>query len=194
MVSFVNSMTGQVLGIVMAARMTSLIRSVGADWMARRIQRSTWRELAQLAAGRLDIQRGDAHVARTVDRIGLLTQRMAQSPNTLPSTDALHELRMSADITALRRAQATLPRASAQAVTAVLADIAALFRQRLKHTGADQPAPRLDRLDTALRQVMNLPNAMPNQRPAVAALVGLRRNLFRQAPALSNAFPTETTP
>ena len=194
LVSFINSMTGQVLGIVMAARMTGLIRSVGTDWMARRIQRSTWRELAQLAAGRLDVTRGDAHVARTVDRIGLLAQRMAQSTQALPSTDALHELRMSADITALRRAQSTLPQAPAQAITAVLTDIATLFRQRLRNPADDRPASLLHQLDSALSLVMALPNAKPDHRPTVAALVGLRRNLFRHAPAPLTSPQTETTP
>ena len=42
--SYLNSMSGQLAGIFVAARVTRLMRSVGADWSARRIQRATWRE------------------------------------------------------------------------------------------------------------------------------------------------------
>eukprot|EP01032_Pedospumella_encystans_P004018 gene4018-4755_t len=48
-VSFINSMLGQVFGVVAAAFVTRLVRSVGADWSARRIQRATWRELGEMA-------------------------------------------------------------------------------------------------------------------------------------------------
>ena len=35
--SYVNSMSGQLAGIFVAARVTRLMRSVGADWSARRV-------------------------------------------------------------------------------------------------------------------------------------------------------------
>ncbi len=47
LVSFINSMLAQLAGIGAAAVFTRLLRSVSADWTARRLLRAGWRELAQ---------------------------------------------------------------------------------------------------------------------------------------------------
>ncbi|WP_201501083.1 FUSC family protein, partial [Klebsiella oxytoca] len=80
--SFVNSSIGQVLGGATAAVVTALVRSVSAEWSARRIQRRTWRELGRLPR-EADPAQARLHAARVLDRIGLLAPRIAQAGGTV---------------------------------------------------------------------------------------------------------------
>ncbi|MDR6214219.1 FUSC family protein [Paracidovorax wautersii] len=188
LVSFANSMVGQVLGVVAAARVTRLVRSVGADWSARRIQRATWRELADMAAAPRLQDAGDAYAVRMLDRIGLLAPRIAQTGGSLEgviAADALQDLRMGADIVALQRTRTQLPPGSASGVAALLAEVSAFFRSRANGVAHASP-PLLARIDTALAGALDPAAAHRSTgwRAAVAALVGLRRNLFPAAPAV----------
>ena len=182
LVSYINFMTGQVLGLVAAARITRLVRSVGANWSARRIQRATWRELGEMAGAPRLQAAGDAYAVRMLDRIGLLAPRIAQADGTLEGMvahDAMLDLRMGADIVALQRTRAHLP---AEAVAQVLADIAAFFRGRAGGQGEGaRPPALLARIDAALSGVLGASDTSPEWRSAVTALVGLRRDLFPEA-------------
>jgi uncharacterized membrane protein YccC len=184
LVSFINSMTGQVLGVVAAARITRLVRSVGANWSAQRIQRATWRELGEMAGTPRLQATGDVYAVRMLDRIGLLAPRIAQVGGTLEGMvahDALLDLRMGADIVTLQRTRAHLPAAAA---AQLLADIATFFRGRADGQGERaQPPALLAHIDAALSGALGAPDTSPEWRSAVTALVGLRRNLFPEAPA-----------
>lgn len=194
-VSFINSSAAQLLGIVVAARTTKLLRSVGADWMARRIQRSTWRELGELASGRADAAHAQGYAARTLDRIGLLAPRIAQASaaptaatgsthDDAAARDALRDLRVGADLVTLQTCRDRLPPQATVAVNRLLTDVSSFFRQRGAGRAVPRPASMLAPLDTALMAVLSDeakaidPGA---RRQAVSALVGLRRVLFPQA-------------
>jgi len=183
LVSFINSMLGQIVGVVMAARVTRLVRSVGADWSARRIQRATWRELGDMAAStQPQYAQSDAYAVRMLDRIGLLAPRIAQSGGTVEGVvadDALRDLRMGADIAVLQRVRAQLPLATAGAL---LGGIARFFRQRGEGRMTPRPAALLPQIDEALTAVLAARDTSTASRAAVTALVGLRRNLFPDAP------------
>ena len=170
-VSFLNSMTGQALGITIAALTTRLVRSVSADWMARRIQRATRRELGELAAGRLNASRDDGFAARMLDRIGLIAPRVADADSSA-TREALRDLRLGADIAALQASLAGLPQAAAHSIRGVLAELA-------RSPSGSQRDELLGRLDDGLRATLD---AAAPSRLAVAALVGLRRNLFNTTP------------
>jgi uncharacterized membrane protein YccC len=174
---FFNSMLGQIAGIVVAARVTRLVRSVGAEWSARRIQRAIWRELGELAAARSAPGNAD-YTVRMLDRIGLLAPRVAlaraDDPN-LVTNDALRDLRVGIDIAGLQASRAQLP---GQPVAAVLAGIARFFRQRSAGRAKPWPAALLGDIDRSLAAALGTAH-----NPAVTALVGLRRNLFPHAPA-----------
>lgn len=190
-VSFSNSILGQVLGAVAAAQMTALVRSVSADFAARRIQRATWRELGELAAGPRRRAEGDAYAVRMLDRTGLLAPRIAQASKAhgaaQPARDALHDLRIGADIVALQRARDSLPGASADAV---LGGVAAFFRGRDFQPLSTQASALLPQLDGALATALRTAGDAGERRRAIAALVGLRRNLCPDAPP---ALQGETT-
>jgi len=193
--SFVNSMTAQVLGIIAASRVTALIRSVGADWSARRIQRHIWRELADMASVARAPAALHTFAARMLDRTALLAPRLAQINPTgehRPATDALQDLRIGADIVVLQGARGQLPE---QASAQLLSEVAGFFHQLSSKKRWSAPTDALlagiDRtLSSALQQAQP---AHADWHAAVAALVGLRRNLFPQAPmALSRAEESPT--
>ena len=177
---FFNSMAGQIVGIVVAARVTRLVRSVGAEWSARRIQRAIWRELGDMAAARNAPGNTD-YTVRMLDRIGLLAPRVAlaspDDPN-LVTNDALRDLRVGMDIAGLQGSRDQLP---AQSVGTVLASMARFFRQRGAGRSSPWPANLLAHIDHSLAAALASPHA--DGRNAVTALVGLRRNLFPHAPA-----------
>lgn len=75
--SFINTTTAQVLGTFIAARVTRLIRSVGADWSARRIRRAIRREMVMIASSSRAYQL-QVFAVRMLDRIGLLVARRAR--------------------------------------------------------------------------------------------------------------------
>lgn len=188
LVSFANSMLGQIFGIAVAAQVALLMRSVGADWAARRIQRATWRELGELAQAPGAAAQGEAYGLRVLDRIALLAPRIAQAGGSIegvPTDDALRDLRLGADIVGLQREREALPAAQ---VGALMNDLAGFFRLRIQGR-MSPPAPRLlDHIDAALVTAL----AGPARHALVSALVGLRRNLFpAAAPMAAAAEPSE---
>ncbi len=188
-VSFLNSNIAQVVGIVVAARVTRLIRSVGSDWSAGRIRRATWRDLAGMASARRGEGRRDAYAARMLDRIALLAPRVAQGdtgPDSPGTQRVLRELRIGQDIALLQRLRPQLPQDGA---AGLLAGVAQVFRDRVAGLPdeAARPAGLLREVDRMLAQALDDDAARPGadrQRSPVTALVGLRRNLFPDAPAL----------
>ena len=190
LVSFINSMIGQIVGVLVAARVTRLVRSVGADWSARRIQRATWRELGEMAASsQPQHAQGDAYAVRMLDRIGLLAPRIAQAGGSVEGVaadDALRDLRMGADIAVLQRVRAQLPLAHS---AALLGGISRFFRQRGEGRMTPRPQGLLPQIDDALNAVLAARDTSSASRAAVTALVGLRRNLFPDAPPSLAAVP-----
>lgn len=205
--SFVNSSIGQVLGGATAAVVTALVRSVSAEWSARRIQRRTWRELGRLPR-EADAAQARLHAARVLDRIGLLAPRIAQAGGTVAGVnadDALVDLRIGTDLHALRRHAALLP---ARLGPDILAQVAKLFRDHPAQSTTEQAAqaqPLLaERIDEALRALLPpapapqasatpTPDAgtFDERRRVLAALVGLRRNLFPSRPWTAAPIPEQ---
>ncbi|WP_407465744.1 FUSC family protein [Xanthomonas campestris] len=186
--SFVNAAVAIVLGIGFAVVLTRLFRSVGAEWSARRLVRQGWRTLAAAADGR-GAQDRHQFAARMLDLLGLLAPRLAVAPpgSDLASVDMLTEIRVGLNILQLRRARHGLPPASIAAVDAILADVAAHYRQQVAHK---RPLPGPDtlrtRLDASLARVGQVP-AGTHRDEALLGLIGLRSSLFVDATAPDNA-------
>lgn len=179
--AFLNSTLAQVLGILAAALVTRLVRTVGADWSAQRIRRATWRELGDMAAATRGAAVDEAYAVRMVDRIALLAPRVAQADPVVRNEtveDALRDLRSGLDIVALQRARPRLPSVG---IGAVMTGVARLFRQRGAGRHEAPPAALLGELDGALAGA--LAQHGDDTRAAITALVGLRRRLFPAAPA-----------
>jgi len=119
-----------------------------------------------------------------LDRIGLLAPRIAQAGGTVEgvaANDALRDLRMGADIAVLQRVRGQLPLATS---AALLGGISGFFRQRAEGRMNPRPPGLLPQIDEALGAMLDARDAASSAaaRSAVTALVGLRRNLFPDAP------------
>lgn len=174
--TLLNSNLALILGGVAAARLTALVRSVGSDWSARRLRRATSLDLAELAARPRGASARDAYAGRMLDRIALLAPRTAPGAGEEARAHArlaLRELRTGADIATLQQWRRCLP---AGALGRLLADSARVFRARA--AGAPRrDEPLLPQIDRLLLDALH-GGAAPR---AIAALVGLRRNLFPAA-------------
>jgi uncharacterized membrane protein YccC len=179
LISFINGMLAQLAGIWAAALFTRLLRTVSADWTVRRLLRAGWRELAGLA----HVTRGTHGTrgpslreisVRMLDRIGLLTPRLALAGphEDLAAVDALSDLRVGLNMTQLLEIPAETQR-RLPVLGELLQGLSGYFRQR---PAAAQPT-LLAQLDQALHEASRLSLQKP-----VAALVGIRRDLFADAP------------
>ncbi|MBN9474468.1 MAG: fusaric acid resistance protein [Bordetella sp. SCN 67-23] len=181
LVSFANSMLAQVAGIVAAAVCTRLFRTISADHGALRLLRANWRELAEL--GRADSARNIAVTeisARMLDRLALLAPRLAaaRANADLRGADVLADLRIGLNMTQLLRLRPELDREQLS-VRPLLAALSSFFAGRRLPT--QRPAADLlARIDVLLRAVCALPASIA-QRDAVAALCGIRRDLYPDA-------------
>jgi len=185
---YVNINLSQYFGIFTAIYVIRSIRVISADASARRLLDHTWKGIARLARGRGEAEPA-AFASRMVDRLGLLAPRLAASrADDLAGIDVLAELRIGMDVAALQQLRPTLPAPSQAPLTALLA---ALTEHYDAHA-AGQPASSLlrQRLDQALGSLAG--TLAPATDPALAALVGLRRNLFPLAPYAPA--PTGSTP
>jgi uncharacterized membrane protein YccC len=187
MVNFTNGMLAQMAGIGAAALTTGLLRSVGAEWTARRLFRAGRADLARLAGARRAPPLG-AVSARMLDRIGLLAPRlaMAGSRHDMSAIDALADLRVGLNVVQLRSLQAGLERDGVP-LAPLMRKLSAHFRQQPAGAAAGAPA-LLDAIDAMLRAVC--PGAAGSSRPqAATALASLRRDLFPAAPMYQPANP-----
>lgn len=182
LVSFVNSTLAQMFGMGVAACTVSLMRSIGASWSAQRIQQATWRDLAELAGKPLTEGSGEAYLSRMLDRIALLAPRVAQSGGTVdgvPTREALRDLRLGADVVTLQRDRRHLP---SELIEPTLQALGTWYQSRVRDHELKPPATILGWLDELLLCALAQKNTP--QQAVIAALVGLRRNLFPEATML----------
>jgi uncharacterized membrane protein YccC len=182
-VSFTNGTLAQVLGLVVAAVTTGVFRRVGAGWTARRLLKAGWNELARLGSGERVTSLAEFS-ARMVDRVGLLTPRLAMaasqpdSPRDLQAADALRDLRIGLNMTLLQGVRSQLGRGEA-AIKPLMAQLSTYFARR-PGTDRDGETHLLGALDNALRAIL-AGTRDASQLEALAALTGMRRDLFPQA-------------
>lgn len=179
-VSFTNGMLAQILGLAAAALFTRVFRSVGAGWTARRLLKAGWKELARLGSGERVTSPAEFS-ARMVDRVGLLTPRLALAGahQDLAASDALRDLRIGLNMTLLQSLRARLGRGQAP-LASLMAQLARHFARLPQRDGSGE-AQLLAALDKALRALC-AGSADADQRAALAALTGMRRDLFPRAP------------
>jgi uncharacterized membrane protein YccC len=188
LVSFVNGMTSQIVGLVAAVVITSVFRSVGAGWTARRLLKAGWSELSRLGSGER-VPSLPEFSARMVDRVGMLTPRLALAgkDQDLQAVDALRDLRIGLNMTLLHSVRAQLGRGDA-AVGPLMKQLSRHFALRPK-VDAGCERSLLDTLDNALRAIC-AGQRDAAQREALAALTGMRRDLFPKAAAYVPALAT----
>jgi len=180
--SFLNGNLAQFVGLLFAIVVTAGLRSMGVDVSARRLLVRTWRGLARLARAR-QAPEPAAFAAILVDRLGMLTPKLAEAGerHDFVGVDALRDLRVGMNLVAVQSARPDLPPEGKDQLDAALDGVgdhfAALAAGDVRKPGEDL----LSRIDAALRGLSIAPAASAVQ--GVSGLVGLRRNLFPEAPA-----------
>lgn len=178
LVTFLQSNIAILAGAVVAARTTTLVRSVSADWSVQRLRQATLRDLAELLARPQSASTRAAYAGRMLDRIALLMPRVASRGGQhvqATACQALRELGLGTDIAALQQQRAGL---APEPVTQLFDSLAHVLREH----PADAPAAHaslLGQIDSLLLQALRGTDGSPG----IPALVGLRRNLFPAAPA-----------
>jgi uncharacterized membrane protein YccC len=185
MASFLNSATAVVIGALTGLAVTKLMRVVGAEAGARRLLRAGWRDLAALADRTFQPTRAE-WASRMLDRVGLLMPRLSRAGRDpeLETADALRDLRTGVNVIGLQEIVQSLNERARDNMTRVFAGVAAHFRS-LARGRRQLPAPALlGYLDRLIGDIlaMSLPSA---RQKGVAAAVGLRRNLYPDAPSFA---------
>lgn len=198
---FLNSMVAQLFGYIAAAVVTSLVRTVGGDWMAQRMLRTARREVAQMAqaSAREPLLKISA---RMVDRIGLLMPRLAIAHPTpearAVAVDGLRELRVGLHVAQLCGLRQPLEQAGVT-LQPLMQKLGRYFGSSAIGHG-QAPAALLERLDGTLRAVCaagvnGAADAAADaaagadggigaaRSQAAAALASMRRDLFPRAAA-----------
>lgn len=179
--SFINSNLAQNIALLIAVVITRSLRTLSVEMSAKRLLKSTWRIIATVARGNRRTPHPFDIAAQMIDRLGLLTPRLALTEETLgvTSSDALMDLRTGLTL-ALVQQQREPDSESSIALDRVLHQVGDHFAALRAGRASAPDASLLHSLDHAL----SLAAARPN-RIEVAALVGLRRTLFAKAPAYS---------
>ncbi|SEQ43402.1 Uncharacterized membrane protein YccC [Faunimonas pinastri] len=181
--TYMNNGFSLVVGMAFAAVALGIIRSVGAEWSARRLLRAGWGDIAELASG---VRASDRRIftARMLDRLGLLVPRLAAvSPSAdLTAATAISDVRVGLNIMDLQKATGALPSGASDRVRTLLDELAHFYGHRASRPMALLPdGALLEGLDLALRAVAEGATTSAGQ-AGLHALVGLRRSLFADAP------------
>jgi uncharacterized membrane protein YccC len=194
MATFLNSSIAIVLGFTVGVAATRLIRAIGAQTASRRLLRAGWRDLADLASGNINPTRAE-WTSRMLDRVGLLLPRMSQaalSDVELQTADALGDLRTGINLIDLKQVAASLTERGRKTMVRVLTGTAEHFRA-FARGGQHTLSPNLlHDIDVLIAYMLVLSG--PDRINGLAAIVGLRRDLYADAPPYSRSpLPLEAT-
>jgi len=185
--AFVNSNTAIYVSLFIAVLVTRAIRSISVDTAAQRLLLRTWKQLATLARNP-GVADSAELAAEMVDRLGLLAPKLAATQSSSVSgQDVLTDLRIGMNIALVQQYRASLPAEQGARLTDLLQRVGAHFSSL---TEKREPLPAsaiLPALDSCLRAALAAPAVGEQRQAGIAALVGLRRNLFPEAPAFAEA-------
>jgi uncharacterized membrane protein YccC len=173
--NFLNINAALIVGLVLTLWTTQIFRSIGAVWGALRIFKRSWRDLADLAAGR----RWDDYETWTslmLDRLALIAPRLALagSSKELEGLDALADLRAGLNIITLRDATGGHRLPELRRLFALISQ--AYERRSAQHKDVFGPQ-LLQALDSTIEALGRIPRDETDIR-VPAALTGLRRALY----------------
>jgi len=178
--AIVNSNSAFVLGGVAALVVTRLMRVIGTQASARRLIRATYRDLADLAAGRSHPTR-DQWASRMLDRVALLLYRQPRfEPRPQHEfADALEDLRLGVNMIETQSIAPAMSKPTQDALAAMFAGVAAHFRALARGRVAQLGDDLLQKIDIAISEATACTAAT---HACVAAIVGLRQTLYPDAP------------
>lgn len=198
LVSYLNFMVAEIIGIIFTALITKLIRSVQADWQARRIQKAIWRELGDIA-NQSFLPKNASYAVRMLDRMAMILPRIAQSSDDIKqkmSFMMMVDMRIGSDLVTLRNTSISVKICNFMPLF-----LAISHYYRCRHAD-EYPAPSQTisvMIDTHIQQLLrqlSTKNSSVKEseeacQQAITALVGLRRNLFAEAMVPQSALATQ---
>ena len=173
--AFVNSNFAEVVGLLVAAAMVLVFRTIDPVWNAARIARSGRKAVRRLATiEEIDLP---AWTIQMFDRLGLVASRLHAGGNAglaHEDTDGLRDLRVGLNIGAIRSARDDLGPASRSALMRVLQAVSSAYS-----VGFDHRDGRLDAQRTIEQGIMSVGAEAPSRAmlSSLAALVGLHLDL-----------------
>jgi uncharacterized membrane protein YccC len=178
--AIVNSNSAFVLGGVAALIVTRMMRVIGTQASARRLIRATYRDLADLAAGRSHPQR-DQWISRMMDRVALLLYRQPRS-EVRPQhefADALVDLRLGVNMIETQSIAPAMSLPAQDALAAMFASLAVHFRALGRGRAAPLGEELLQKIDIAIGEAAACTATTP---ASISAIAGMRQTLYPDAP------------
>ena len=178
--TIINSSSAFVVGGISGLVVTRLVRVIGIQASARRLMRATYRDLAALADGRA-LPTRDQWASRVLDRVGLLLYRQPRfEPHPQHEfADALEDLRLGVNIIETRSVAPSMPERAQEALTAMFDELAPHFRALAHGRVAPLGEDLLQKIDVAIDEIAASKAA---SHASIAAIIGLRRTLYPEAP------------
>lgn len=175
--AFIEAGLASMLGIFVAFLGAGLFRAWGMQHQIHRFLRIEAREIARLSHSATRRLR-DIYIQRALDRISMMTARLAATGQIERSAGLLTRVRVGVNVADLRTIGTGLDLEARQATERVLDR----FRREFD---APQPSPQLlSLIDAALDALWPASNARHDRsNRAIHALAGLRIALFERAPA-----------
>lgn len=174
---YVNGSAAAIAGIMATALILRVVRSVGSDWVARRLLRVNRLAIAHAAETRHPDHRV-TFLSRLLDRFGLVVPRLASCAEGADgaAAKALADLRVGVNVVDLQRDGADLKGEARIAMDDLLDAVARYYRHR-----APLPAEPalLEAIDRAIREAAGA--SIAAVRSVLLQLVGIRRALFPEA-------------
>ena len=178
--TIINSDSAFVVGGLAGLTVTRLMRVIGVQVSTRRLMRATYRDLANLADGRA-LSTRDQWASRMLDRVALLVYRKPRfEPHPQHEfADALEDLRLGINIIETRSIAPDMSGPAQQALAAMFAGLAPHFRGLARGRVTPLGDELLRKVDIAIDEVAACTSVT---HACVAAIVGLRRTLYPDAP------------
>jgi uncharacterized membrane protein YccC len=178
--TIINTNSAFVLGGLAGLVVTRLMRVIGTQASARRLMRATYGDLAELTTGSAVPTRGE-WASRMLDRVALLLYRQPRfEPHPQNEfADVLEDLRLGVNIIETRTIAPNMSELAQRALAAMFAGLAPHFRALARGRVPLLEDVLLQKIDLAIDQVAACTAAT---HACVAAIVGLRRTLYPDAP------------
>ncbi|QIG94156.1 FUSC family protein [Bradyrhizobium sp. 6(2017)] len=176
--SYANSSVALMLGIALTGVICSVVRLLGASWIAGRLVRSNWTTLVAVAERKSDQDRL-ALASLMQHRLALLATRITVVPAEARRDAAnLRQLRTALNILDVRRASFGLSRRARAAIEAFLAHLASICKN---HVVAPLPDGLVGQLDNTIAFTLQESSAEARDE-VLMGLAGIRSGLFPESP------------
>jgi uncharacterized membrane protein YccC len=177
--SFVNVNSAEVVGLLIAAVINIVFRTIDPIWHALRISRRGWRDVAALARRR---KLPDLRVwtMQMFDRHGLVAARVTTNHNVdrslFAKMDGLKDLRVGLAVASLISLRNASSESGRRILNPVLEAVAAVYDAKVSKRGSDHRAKLLSSIDDGLTDLSSRVTDS-GALMGMAALVGLRLDL-----------------